>query len=237
MTTRLTSLCTKGSLNRDRPVPALNSRRSRSAAMRRSLSLAVILVCAASGTHPYPSMAQTPPDQAPAQLQAQPAQPPATQDQPQPTCRSFTAPVTVGRGKQQQAVGKTCQQPDGSLQITLEAPGLPPQVYTMQPPPQSQDSQPPPQPTQPQPSQPQPSQSQATYAYPYAYPYPYPYPHLFARPPATADEEMALPALEARLIGGNVSLSVAPGAPNSTHPLGGTPGHRKDRRALSKTLL
>ncbi|MGO8918393.1 MAG: hypothetical protein ACLQJR_21040 [Stellaceae bacterium] len=65
------------------------------------------------------------------------------------------------------AVGKTCQQPDGSLQITLETPGLPPQIYTL-PPPQAEDAQQSPS---------QPSPPQAIYAYPYASPYPYPYPY------------------------------------------------------------
>ena len=67
-------------------------------------------------------------------VQSPPA--PPAQDQPQAGCQFFTAPVTVDGGGQQQAVGKTCQQPDGSLQVTLQAPGLPLQTYTM-PPPQS----------------------------------------------------------------------------------------------------
>jgi len=47
-------------------------------------------------------------------------------------CREFTAPVTV-EGQQRQAVGQTCQQPDGSWQVTLNTPGLPQQVYTLPP--------------------------------------------------------------------------------------------------------
>jgi surface antigen len=47
-------------------------------------------------------------------------------------CREFTAPVMV-EGQQQQAVGQTCQQPDGSWQVTLNTPGLPQQVYTLPP--------------------------------------------------------------------------------------------------------
>ena len=47
-------------------------------------------------------------------------------------CRDFTAPVTV-EGQQQQAVGRTCQQPDGSWQVTMNTPGLPQQVYTLPP--------------------------------------------------------------------------------------------------------
>src|SRR5882757_11008755 len=47
-------------------------------------------------------------------------------------CREFTAQVTV-EGQQRQAVGETCQQPDGSWQVTLNTPGLPQQVYTLPP--------------------------------------------------------------------------------------------------------
>ena len=45
-------------------------------------------------------------------------------------CREFTAQVTV-EGQSRQAVGQTCQQPDGSWQVTLNTPGLPQQVYTL----------------------------------------------------------------------------------------------------------
>jgi len=58
-------------------------------------------------------------------------------------CRDFTAPVTV-EGQQQQAVGQTCQQPDGSWQVTLNTPGLPQQVYTL--PPEAIDAYPYPEP-------------------------------------------------------------------------------------------
>ena len=47
-------------------------------------------------------------------------------------CRDFTAPVMV-EGQQQQAVGQSCQQPDGSWQVTVNTPGLPQQVYTLPP--------------------------------------------------------------------------------------------------------
>jgi hypothetical protein len=47
-------------------------------------------------------------------------------------CREFTAQVTV-EGQSRQAVGQTCQQPDGSWQVTLNTPGLPQQVYTLPP--------------------------------------------------------------------------------------------------------
>ena len=61
-------------------------------------------------------------------------------------CREFTVQVTV-EGQPRQAVGQTCQQPDGSWQVTLNTPGLPQQVYTLPP--------------------------QAINAYPYAEPAPY----------------------------------------------------------------
>ena len=125
--------------------------------MYRSLSLAALLTCAASAMQPCPTLAQAPPDQPVTRVQSPPA--PPAQDQPQAGCQFFTAPVTVDGGGQQQAVGKTCQQPDGSLQVTLQAPGLPLQTYTM----------PPPQSVAPDQQQPQP---QTTYAYPYPYPYP-----------------------------------------------------------------
>jgi hypothetical protein len=47
-------------------------------------------------------------------------------------CREFTVQVMV-EGQQQQAAGQTCQQPDGSWQVTLNTPGLPQQVYTLPP--------------------------------------------------------------------------------------------------------
>ncbi len=47
-------------------------------------------------------------------------------------CREFTVQVTV-EGQRRQAVGQTCQQPDGSWQVTLNTPGLPQQVYALPP--------------------------------------------------------------------------------------------------------
>ena len=47
-------------------------------------------------------------------------------------CREFTAQVTV-EGQPRQAVGQTCQQPDGTWQVILNTPGLPQQVYTLPP--------------------------------------------------------------------------------------------------------
>jgi hypothetical protein len=47
-------------------------------------------------------------------------------------CREFTAQVRV-EGQPRQAVGQTCQMPDGSWQVTVNTPGLPQQVYTLPP--------------------------------------------------------------------------------------------------------
>jgi hypothetical protein len=47
-------------------------------------------------------------------------------------CREFIAQVAVD-GQPRQAFGQTCQQPDGSWQITLNTPGLPQQIYTLPP--------------------------------------------------------------------------------------------------------
>ena len=58
-----------------------------------------------------------------------------TQGRPQSerqNCREFTAQVTV-EGLPRQAVGQTCQQPDGSWQVTMNTPGLPQQIYTLPP--------------------------------------------------------------------------------------------------------
>jgi surface antigen len=76
----------------------------------------------------------------------------ATQPPPnQPSCSSYTAPITVG-GQQLQAVIEACPQPDGSWRVTQNTPGLPAQVYEVPPP--------------------------ASSPYPYGYPYPadYAYP-------------------------------------------------------------
>ena len=55
----------------------------------------------------------------------------APQSEPQ-NCRSFAAQVTVG-GQPQQAVGRACQQADGSWEVTQNTPGLPQQIYTLPP--------------------------------------------------------------------------------------------------------
>jgi surface antigen len=51
----------------------------------------------------------------------------------QPSCNSYTVPVTVG-GQQQQAIVEACPQADGSWRMTQSTPGLPPQVYQVPPP-------------------------------------------------------------------------------------------------------
>ena len=98
--------------------------------MRRipTMATAVVLACGACQPLPDASLA------APTAGQPQPAptasaQPPAVQ----PSCASYTVPVTVG-GQPQQAVVEACQQADGSWRITQTTPGLPPQVYEVPPP-------------------------------------------------------------------------------------------------------
>jgi len=49
-------------------------------------------------------------------------------------CETTTVPVTVG-GRPEQAAIEACPQPDGSWRITQTTPGLPPQVYSLPPPP------------------------------------------------------------------------------------------------------
>jgi surface antigen len=104
------------------------------------------LICGACQPLPDATLA-TP---TPGQPQATPTastQPPAAQ----PTCSSYTVPLTVG-GQPQQAVVEACQQADGSWRITQTTPGLPSQVYEVPAPTYS----------------PYPS----AYSYPEAYPYP-----------------------------------------------------------------
>jgi hypothetical protein len=62
------------------------------------------------------------------------ARTPAQAPTAQPLCSTFTVPVTVG-GQQQHATVESCQQADGSWQITQYTPGLPAQVYVVPPPP------------------------------------------------------------------------------------------------------
>jgi len=93
-----------------------------------TLATTVVLACGACQPLPDATLA------APTLGQPQPAptastQPPAAQ----PSCTSYTVPVTVG-GQPQQAVIEACQQADGSWRITQTTPGLPPQVYEVPPP-------------------------------------------------------------------------------------------------------
>jgi surface antigen len=88
--------------------------------MRLISILAVVLACAACQSQPNPM--------APAGATTA-VEPPANQ----PSCTSYTVPVTVG-GQQEQSVVESCQQPDGSWRITQNTPGLPPQVYVVPPP-------------------------------------------------------------------------------------------------------
>jgi surface antigen len=51
-----------------------------------------------------------------------------------PACQSYPLPVVVG-GQSLQATVVACPQPDGSWRATQYTPGLPPQIYTVPPPP------------------------------------------------------------------------------------------------------
>jgi hypothetical protein len=107
---------------------------------------AMVLMCAACQPLPGPTIATTAGQ--PAAGEDGPAQPP-----PPPPCNSVAVPVSVG-GQQLQAVVESCQQPDGSWQITQNTPGLPPQIYVV-PPPQTEYPYP----------------TSDYYAYPFSYPY------------------------------------------------------------------
>lgn len=111
-----------------------------------TLGTAMALICGACQPLPDATL-ETP-------TQGQPQPTPTASTQPlaaQPTCSSYTIPLTVG-GQPQQAVVQACQQADGSWRITQTTPGLPPQVYEVPAPTYS----------------PYPS----AYSYPEAYPYP-----------------------------------------------------------------
>lgn len=102
--------------------------------MRVPLSVCAALFCTACATQPYPSADSTPDVQPQTEAPLESATHPSdsAQSRPESDCREFTTPVTV-EGKQQQAVGQACQQPDGSWKITQNTPGLAPQVYTLPP--------------------------------------------------------------------------------------------------------
>jgi len=89
--------------------------------MRRIPTMATAVVLACGACQPLPDASLAAPTAS--------AQPPAVQ----PSCTSYTVPVTVG-GQPQQAVVEACQQADGSWRITQTTPGLPPQVYEVPPP-------------------------------------------------------------------------------------------------------
>jgi hypothetical protein len=92
------------------------------------LAAALVLACGACQPSPDASLAAPTAGQPPPAPTAS-TQPPAAE----PSCTSYTVPVTVG-GQPQQAVVEACQQADGSWRITQTTPGLPPQVYEVPPP-------------------------------------------------------------------------------------------------------
>jgi surface antigen len=65
------------------------------------------------------------------QVAALPGQP--QPNQTPPMCHPFRVPVTAA-GRQEQASGAACEQPDGSWQVVQNTPGLPAQTYTLEPP-------------------------------------------------------------------------------------------------------
>jgi hypothetical protein len=83
---------------------------------------AMALACAAC--QPLPDATVAAPAAEPQPMSASGTQPPSAQ----PTCSSYTVPLTVG-GQPQNAVVEACQQADGSWRVTQTTPGLPPQVY------------------------------------------------------------------------------------------------------------
>ncbi len=78
--------------------------------MRWIFMIATILACAACQSH---EVAVVPPAE--------------------PVCHDFATPVTAG-GRPEQARGQACEQPDGSWQVVQTTPGLPAQIYTLEPP-------------------------------------------------------------------------------------------------------
>jgi hypothetical protein len=100
--------------------------------MRRisTLTTAVALACVAC--QPLPDATLGAPAGQPHSMPTAGTQPPLAQ----PTCSSYTVPLTVG-GQPQNAVVEACQQADGSWRVTQTTPGLPPQVYEVPAPPAS----------------------------------------------------------------------------------------------------
>jgi hypothetical protein len=113
--------------------------------MRGTFGAAVVLACGACQPLPDATLGASAGQLQP--MSAAGTQPPSAQ----PTCSSYTVPLTVG-GQPQNAVVEACQQADGSWRVTQTTPGLPPQVYEVPAPAAS----------------PYPS----AYSYPEAYPYP-----------------------------------------------------------------
>ena len=113
--------------------------------MRWISTIAAVLVCAACHSRPDAD-----------QLAALAAQPQLSE----PVCHDFRAPVNAG-GRQEQASGQACEQPDGSWNVVQNTPGLPSQGYVLEPPGQpaatanagqpaaAANAAPPPQPNQP----------------------------------------------------------------------------------------
>jgi hypothetical protein len=115
--------------------------------MRRVSTLGAAMALACAACQPLPDATLGAPAGQPQPMSAADTQPPSAQ----PTCSSYTVPLTVG-GQPQNAVVEACQQADGSWRVTQTTPGLPPQVYEVPPPAAS----------------PYPS----AYSYPETYPYP-----------------------------------------------------------------
>src|SRR6516164_7470993 len=104
--------------------------------MRWISAIAAVLVCAACQSRPDAD-----------QLAALAAQPQLSE----PVCHDFKAPVNAG-GRQEQASGQACEQPDGSWNVVQNTPGLPSQGYVLEPagqPAAAANTAPPPQPDQP----------------------------------------------------------------------------------------
>ena len=104
--------------------------------MRWISTIAAVLVCAACHSRPDAD-----------QLAALAAQPQLSE----PVCHDFRAPVNAG-GRQEQASGQACEQPDGSWNVVQNTPGLPSQGYVLEPagqPAAAANAASPPQPDQP----------------------------------------------------------------------------------------
>jgi hypothetical protein len=117
---------------------------------RRAGDFAMAMALACAACQPLPDATLGAPAGQPQPMSAGGTQPPSVQ----PTCSSYTVPLTVG-GQPQNAVVEACQQADGSWRVTQTIPGLPPQVYEVPPP------------------------AASPYPSPYSYPEAYPYPDFY----------------------------------------------------------